>query len=119
MQPIPSTGAKFQITKGGGEHPVWSPDGREIYFDRDNRLFSVTVKTGPTVTGGDAMSLPITGFVQGAGRRQFDITAGNGYSALRSLLAASDGQTGNWTGGTVRHATVRAIAEGWPTIRSE
>src|SRR5262245_25884770 len=34
VQPLPPTGAKFQITKEGGEHPVWSPDGRELVYNR-------------------------------------------------------------------------------------
>ena len=75
VQPIPITGARYQITKDGGEHPVWSPDGREIYFNRDDRLFSVAVSTGSTVTAAMPMELPITGFIQDVGRRQFDITA--------------------------------------------
>jgi Tol biopolymer transport system component len=75
VQPIPTTGAKYQITKDGGEHPVWSPDGREIYFNRDATLFSVAVKTDSGVTAATPKQLPITGFIQGVGRRQFDITA--------------------------------------------
>ena len=75
VQSIPPTGAKFQITRDGGEHPVWSPDGGTIYFNRNDRLFSVPVKTDSVVTGGSPTSLPITGFIQDIGRRQFDITS--------------------------------------------
>jgi Tol biopolymer transport system component len=75
VQPIPVTGAKFQITKDGGEHPVWSPDGRELYFNKNDRLFSVTIQTASGVTAATPTTLPITGFIQEAGRRQFDITA--------------------------------------------
>jgi Tol biopolymer transport system component len=75
VQPIPTTGAKYQITSGGGEHPVWSPDGGQIYFNRDDRLFSVAVKTETAVTAGSPTALPISGFIQDVGRRQFDITA--------------------------------------------
>lgn len=74
VQPIPATGAKFQITRDGGEHPVWSLDGREIYFNRDDRLFSVAVKVESTITAATPMQLPISGFIQDVGRRQFDIT---------------------------------------------
>ena len=74
VQPIPATGAKFQITRDGGEHPVWSPDGREIYFNRDDRLFSVAVKVESTINAATPIQLPISGFIQDVGRRQFDIT---------------------------------------------
>jgi len=75
VQPIPTTGMKFQITHGGGEHPVWSPDGSLIYFNRGDRLLSLAVKTDPTVVAANPIQLPISGFMQGAGRRQFDITS--------------------------------------------
>jgi Tol biopolymer transport system component len=75
VQPIPATGAKVQVTKDGGEHPVWSPDGRTIFFNRGDRLFSVVVTTEPAVTAATPTPLPITGFIQDVGRRQFDITA--------------------------------------------
>ncbi len=74
VQPIPQTGAKFQITRDGGEHPVWSPDGHELYFNRGDRLFEVAVKTDPAVVASTPVA-PIAGFVQGSGRRQFDITS--------------------------------------------
>jgi Tol biopolymer transport system component len=75
VQPLPTTGAKFQITRDGGEHPVWSPDGRELYFNRGAQLFSVAIKTGSTLTSATPTALPIKGFIQEVGRRQFDITA--------------------------------------------
>jgi eukaryotic-like serine/threonine-protein kinase len=74
VQPLPTTGAKFQVTKDGGEHPVWSPDGRELYYNRGDRLFVVPIKTEPTVSAGTPAPLPIAGFIQDVGRRQFDIT---------------------------------------------
>jgi len=75
VQSIPATAVKFQITKDGGEHPVWSPDGRELFFNKNDRLFSVAIQTSSTVTAGAPIALPITGFIQDVGRRQFDITA--------------------------------------------
>jgi hypothetical protein len=54
--------------------PRISPDGREIYFNRDDRLFSVAVKVGSTITAATPVQLPINGLIQDVGRRQFDIT---------------------------------------------
>ena len=45
VEPFPRTGARTQITDAGGERPVWSPDGREIIFDRDATLYAVAVDT--------------------------------------------------------------------------
>ena len=30
VQPVPITGARYQISKNGGHHALWSPDGREL-----------------------------------------------------------------------------------------
>jgi len=57
VQPIPATGMKFQITRGGGEHPIWSPDGSLIYFNRGDRLYSVAVKMQICVNGGSLCAM--------------------------------------------------------------
>jgi hypothetical protein len=31
VQPFPLTGAKYQISKQGGGHALWSPDGKELF----------------------------------------------------------------------------------------
>jgi Tol biopolymer transport system component len=76
VQPFPLTGARFQITKNGGGHPLWSPDGKELYFDNGYRIFTVAIQTVPKFSAGDPVLTPINGFIQGPGnyRRQYDIT---------------------------------------------
>lgn len=76
VQPFPVTGTKIQITRNGGGHPLWSPDGKEMYFDNAGRMFSVAIRTESNFSAGDPMAIPISGFVQGPGnnRRQYDIT---------------------------------------------
>lgn len=32
MQPVPATGAKYQISTDSGHHPFWAPDGRELFY---------------------------------------------------------------------------------------
>jgi Tol biopolymer transport system component len=76
VQPFPLTGAKYQVTKNGGGHPLWSPDGKQLFFDNDRRMFSVQIQTQPAFAAGAPTALPITGFIQNPGnnRRQYDIT---------------------------------------------
>ena len=78
MQPFPATGAKFLITKDGGTHPVWSPDGKEIFFMNDmnnGQLYSVSIRTQPVFTFGNPVPLAIKGFAQSVCcRRDYDIT---------------------------------------------
>jgi hypothetical protein len=32
VQPMPATGARWQVTQQGGKHPQWSASGRELYY---------------------------------------------------------------------------------------
>jgi hypothetical protein len=41
VEPVPATGAKYQITTTNGHHPVWLPDGKGIvvnWFEELKRL---------------------------------------------------------------------------------
>jgi Tol biopolymer transport system component len=73
VQPFPRTGAKFQVTKQGGGHALWSLDGKELFFDNNHQLFAVSVQTAGTFTTGEPVALPIRGFIQGDARRQYDL----------------------------------------------
>jgi Tol biopolymer transport system component len=45
VQTFPDHGGKWQISTGGGNFPVWSRDGRELYFiSADNKMMAVEVK---------------------------------------------------------------------------
>jgi serine/threonine-protein kinase len=73
VEPFPQTGLRLRIAPG--RRPVWSPDGKEIFFDRDDaQLYVVPITLGPSPTVGTPTPLPIKGFMQGAGRRMYDIT---------------------------------------------
>jgi Tol biopolymer transport system component len=50
VQSFPTPGGKWQISTGGGAVPIWSRDGRELYFiSVDRKLMAVDVKptSGP------------------------------------------------------------------------
>src|SRR5262249_51446572 len=54
VQPFPPTGATYQIGTGGGVHPLWSPDGRELFFNPSQTDFAVvSISTQPTFTFGN------------------------------------------------------------------
>ena len=49
VQPFPSGNERWQISGGGGAMPLWSPDGRELYYaTSDGKLAAATIHTGPT-----------------------------------------------------------------------
>ena len=54
VQPFPPTGATYPISKSNGFHPMWSPDGKELfYFTGVGQFVSVSVTTRPTFTFGN------------------------------------------------------------------
>ena len=75
LESYPRAGTRTRVTSAGGQCPVWSPDGREIIYDRDRALFSVSIQTTPKIEVGKEIALPIKGFLQQLGRRrQWDMT---------------------------------------------
>jgi serine/threonine protein kinase/Tol biopolymer transport system component len=52
VQPFPGPGGKLQISNEGGVEPLWSRDGKELFYrqsyeQRENQAFVVDVQTGP------------------------------------------------------------------------
>jgi len=77
VQPFPPTGGKFQISTNGGFHPIWRPDGRELYFvSLDGRMMAVAVDTaGQFQSGTPAALFPVASMaLQGSAGRQFAVT---------------------------------------------
>jgi len=77
VQPFPTTGATYSISKGSGIHPTWSPDGQELFYGPSAGQFvAVSVTTRPTFTFGNPVLVPRLFFVErGPGfERNNDIT---------------------------------------------
>jgi eukaryotic-like serine/threonine-protein kinase len=74
VEPFPGPGARVQVTKAGGGHPLWAPDQKALFFDNGGQMFTVAVNTAAVFSAGTPVALPITGFIQGPLRRQYDMT---------------------------------------------
>ena len=73
VEPFPRTGTRIQVSDAGGERPVWSMDGRELFYDKDATLFVAAISTTP-LSARPPVALPITKFLQGTGRRLWDVS---------------------------------------------
>jgi Tol biopolymer transport system component len=83
LEPLPITGKRLQLTKNGGSHPQWSPDGAKLYFDQDDQLYQMDIATSGEPKAGDPVALPIKGFRQADLQRQYDLTPdGKGFVML-------------------------------------
>ncbi len=52
VQPWPGPGAKTQLSSDGGTDPVWSADGKEIFYRNGSKMMTVAVTTAPTFNAG-------------------------------------------------------------------
>jgi serine/threonine protein kinase len=77
VQSFPASGGKWQISTAGGREPVWSSDGKEIFYvtpqDPSNRLMAVDVKTSPGFEAGAPKVLFAVRLKSMLGRR-YDVT---------------------------------------------
>jgi Tol biopolymer transport system component len=89
IEPLPPTGARHRVTRDGGSHPLWLPDGRALYFDRDRRMFRLEVDTNDLAAAREPVPLPVEEFVQAEYRRQFDLMPGGRQFLVLVPLAAN------------------------------
>ncbi len=79
VQPFPPDGAKYQISKNeeGGHHPLWSPDGKELYYNPGpvRNFHVVSISTQPAFSFGETVMFarPVLGGAPTA-ERTFDIS---------------------------------------------
>jgi eukaryotic-like serine/threonine-protein kinase len=52
VQPYPGPGGKWQISTEGGREPVWSPNGRALFYRCGNKMMAVDIATQPGFTVG-------------------------------------------------------------------
>jgi len=46
VQPFPAPGGRVQVSAGGGTEPVWSRDGKRLFYRGDGRLMAARLATG-------------------------------------------------------------------------
>ncbi|MGH7523793.1 MAG: protein kinase domain-containing protein, partial [Gemmatimonadales bacterium] len=77
VRPFPNAAAgRWQVSNGGGGSPVWSPDGKELYFlDLANRLIAAELAPGPSFSVTDLKPLfDATRFSYFAFHQAFEVT---------------------------------------------
>ena len=75
VEPFPPTGAKYQVSNGGGRAPVWSPDGKQLIYHSTtlNRLVVMNVRSGPGLTFSSPAPLPIDNTIHPLAQRNYDV----------------------------------------------
>ena len=102
VEPFPTTGTEFRLTQDGGSAPIWSRDGRELFYRRNVQsitgieggaqspnLMAVDISLEGTPEWGNQRVLPIEGFLVFQGSVDYDITA----DGERFLMVFPEDQT--------------------------
>ncbi len=80
VQAFPLSGAKFQISTGGGSEPQWRNDDTELFYrSADGNLMAVPVKSGAA-------------FATGVPRPLFRFATAGGGFATHNYAVSNDGQ---------------------------
>ncbi len=75
VQPFPKTGAKHRVTQQRGLYPLWSPDGKELFYLNTGQVLGIDIVTEPAFAFGNEQVLGMQGFFfPGGGIRSYDIT---------------------------------------------
>ena len=52
VRPFQNAGGKIQISTSGGDEPIWSRDGRELFYINGDKTMAVEIRTQPAFTAG-------------------------------------------------------------------
>ena len=84
VQPYPGPGERHQISTNGGEQPVWSRDGRELFYVEGGlmnppggvpALMSVRIATTPAFSAGTPVKVFESADLAIAWGRSYDVTS--------------------------------------------
>lgn len=92
VERYPGLGSRQQISTGGGRMPLWSANGRELYFSSPDarQMLAVPIQPGPPLTAGRAQVIfegefiaPVTGW------RPYDIGPDGRFVIIRNGSAGA------------------------------
>ena len=96
VERYPELGNRQQISTGGGRLPLWSRNGRELFFSSPDgrQMFAVAVQSGTTLVAGRPQVLfEFAMLEQGGGSRPYDIAPDGRFLIIPSGQAEAGGGT--------------------------
>jgi serine/threonine-protein kinase len=94
VQPFPGPGGKWQISTDGGVNPMWSRNGRELFYESGDELMVADITTRPAFAAGSPTVLfaGMGQYRQGVTRARYDVSA-DGQRFLMMKEGGGSGQT--------------------------
>lgn len=98
VQPFPGPGGRVQVSVGGGTEPVWSRDGRRLFYRGEAQLVAATIAAGATFRVVARDTLFTDSFVYAANpHANYDVTPdGTGFIFLKSESEGELVVVANW-----------------------
>jgi eukaryotic-like serine/threonine-protein kinase len=86
VQTYPDMNAKIPVSIGGGDSPVWSADGRELFYRAGERVMAVEVTRQPTLRAAPPRELFRGAYVNpAAGGRQYHVGPDGRFVVLKRV----------------------------------
>lgn len=85
VRPYPDRSVRYLISSGGGTEPVWSRDGRELFYRQQDALMAVPITPADDLEAGRATRLFEGQFLHDANNAIYDVASdGQRFLMLRS-----------------------------------
>jgi Tol biopolymer transport system component len=100
VKPLPGPGPRIRVSNAGGEEPVWSPLGDELFYRTPDSFMSATIVQSPELDVARRAVLFPDEFLKGGGiqRANYDVFPnGNEFVFVRSPLRFRIVTITNWT----------------------
>ncbi len=89
VQAYPGPGGRWPISIEGGAEPMWSRDGRELFYREGNKMMAVAVRTAPTFMAEKPRLLFEGPYVTNSNAANYDIS----LDGQRFLMIKEEGQS--------------------------
>jgi Tol biopolymer transport system component len=83
VQRFPEMGERLQVSTDTGNHALWSPDGKELYYREGTGVYAVPVAYEPELTLGKPVLLFEKDYLQPGSRRNYDISSDGRFLMIR------------------------------------
>ena len=91
VQRFPGLGDKLPISTDGGQQPVWSPDGSELFYRGPRGMMAVPVDTEPMFRAGDPEVLFEQQYYYFRGDRTYDVAPDGRFLMIKAGATTDDG----------------------------
>ena len=92
VRPYPGPGPKALVSPDGGSEPVWSPDGKELYYRRNGKMIAAQVETNPEFVVLGSKALFEDDFVSCVYCKTYDIAPDGRFLMLYDPRASEQAQ---------------------------